>query len=55
MGRSKGAISKKTQKALALVGTKNKDGNRITRYRAALMTGISLSTIYRAKLLEVKK
>lgn len=34
--------------ALALIGTRDELGRTITAYRAAVIVGISLSTIYRA-------
>ena len=35
--------------ALAMIGTSDHAGQVITAYRAAILTGIALSTIYRAK------
>jgi len=34
--------------ALAMIGKPDKNGKPITAYRAAIITGIALSTIYRA-------
>lgn len=35
--------------ALAMIGTRDQHGQVITAYKAAMLTGIALSTIYRAE------
>jgi DNA-binding IclR family transcriptional regulator len=43
-GRQSGAVDT----ALALIGTLGHNGKRITAHKAAKITGIAVSTIYRA-------